>query len=92
MKQSKPCPVGAVSTAEQFPGEARISGLALGATTATAIFGGLTPFVAQLMVEKLNWPSAPGVMIALVAISVFPVLLTIRETAPTMNRSALPKR
>ncbi|HEV2596572.1 MAG TPA: MFS transporter [Sphingomicrobium sp.] len=83
--------VGAVSTAEQFPGEARISGLALGATTATAIFGGLTPFVAQLMVEKLNWPSAPGVMIAIVAVGVFPVILTIQETAPARNRSAVPK-
>ena len=35
--------VGAVTTAEQFPGEGRLTGLALGATTATAIFGGLTP-------------------------------------------------
>ena len=35
--------VGAVATAEQFPGEGRLSGLALGATGATAIFGGLTP-------------------------------------------------
>jgi MHS family proline/betaine transporter-like MFS transporter len=32
--------VGATATAEQFPGEGRISGLALGATTATVIFGG----------------------------------------------------
>ena len=35
--------VGAVATAEQFPGEGRITGLALGATWRTAIFGGLTP-------------------------------------------------
>jgi len=83
--------VGAVSTAEQFPGEARISGLALGATTATAIFGGLTPFFAQLMVERLKWPSAPGIMIAIVAIGVLPIILTIRETAPTMNSSAVRK-
>ncbi|MFX8938099.1 MFS transporter, partial [Acinetobacter baumannii] len=33
--------VGAVVTAEQLPIEGRMSGLALGATTATAIFGGL---------------------------------------------------
>jgi MFS transporter, MHS family, proline/betaine transporter len=37
--------VGAIAAAEQFPGEGRVSGLALGATTATAIFGGLTPYV-----------------------------------------------
>ena len=35
--------VGAVATAEQFPGEGRVTGLALGATMATAVFGGLTP-------------------------------------------------
>ncbi|HEY6048473.1 MAG TPA: MFS transporter, partial [Sphingomicrobium sp.] len=44
--------VGAVATAEQFPGEGRVTGLALGATMATAIFGGLTPYVAQLLVER----------------------------------------
>ena len=33
--------VGAVATAEQFHGEGRLTGLALGATGATAIFGGL---------------------------------------------------
>jgi MHS family proline/betaine transporter-like MFS transporter len=74
--------VGAVATAEQFPGEGRITGLALGATMATAIFGGLTPLVAQWLVERSGWATAPGIMIALVAICVAPVLLTMRETAP----------
>jgi len=74
--------VGAVATAEQFPGEGRITGLALGATMATAIFGGLTPYAAQLLVERTGWPTAPGIMIALVALAVLPVLVTMRETAP----------
>jgi MHS family proline/betaine transporter-like MFS transporter len=74
--------VGAVATAEQFPGEGRITGLALGATMATAIFGGLTPWAAQLLVERTHWPMAPGAMIALVAVCVLPVMLTMRETAP----------
>jgi len=74
--------VGAVATAEQFPGEGRITGLALGATMATAIFGGLTPYAAQLLVERTGWAGAPGAIIALVALAVFPVLLAIRETAP----------
>src|SRR6185437_13859078 len=74
--------VGAVATAEQFPGEGRISGLALGATSATAIFGGLTPFAAQLLVERSGWGPAPGIMIALVAFCVGPVFATMRETAP----------
>jgi MFS transporter, MHS family, proline/betaine transporter len=79
--------VGAVATAEQFPGEGRITGLALGATMATAIFGGLTPYAAQLLVERTGWATAPGIMIALVAVAVLPIFLTMRETAPALNRS-----
>lgn len=82
--------VGAVATAEQFPGEGRITGLALGATTATVIFGGLTPWAAQLLVERMHWSSAPGVMIALVAIAVLPILFMLPETAPAVNRSTAP--
>ena len=74
--------VGAVATAEQFPGEGRVTGLALGATMATAIFGGLTPFGAQWLVERTGWATAPGIMIALVALAVLPVLLGLRETNP----------
>jgi MHS family proline/betaine transporter-like MFS transporter len=44
--------VGAVATAEQVPGEGRLTALALGATGATAIFGGLTPWLAQYLVER----------------------------------------
>lgn len=74
--------VGAVATAEQFPGEGRVTGLALGATGATAIFGGLTPFVAQLLVERTGWAMAPGGMIALVGLCVLPLFLIMKETAP----------
>jgi MHS family proline/betaine transporter-like MFS transporter len=81
--------VGAVATAEQFPGEGRITGLALGATMATAIFGGLTPYVAQLVVEQTGWTSAPGLMIAIVAIAVLPVMLLLRETAPKTHQGSI---
>ena len=74
--------VGAITTAEQFPGEGRISGLALGATTATAIFGGLTPYVAQVLTERTGSAIVPGAMIAVVAVLVLPVLATLPETAP----------
>ena len=73
---------GAVATAEQFPGEGRVTGLALGATMATAVFGGLTPYVAQLLVERTGWAMAPGAMIALVSLSVLPIFLMMKETAP----------
>jgi MHS family proline/betaine transporter-like MFS transporter len=74
--------VGAVATAEQFGGEGRLSGLALGATMATAIFGGLTPYVSQILLHRTQWPPVPGLMIAIVALFVLPVLLRMRETAP----------
>jgi MHS family proline/betaine transporter-like MFS transporter len=79
--------VGAVATAEQFAGEGRLTGLALSATTATAIFGGLTPWIAQLLIARTGWASAPGAMIALVALCVLPVFLMMRETAPTGRRA-----
>jgi MHS family proline/betaine transporter-like MFS transporter len=73
--------VGAVATAEQFPGEGRVTGLALGATMATAVFGGLTPYVAQLLVARTGWSMAPGAMIAAVAICVLPIFWLMKETA-----------
>jgi len=84
--------VGAVATAEQFHGEGRITGLALGATMATAIFGGLTPWGAQILVERSGWAMAPGAMIAVVAVCVLPVFLGLRETAPLAQAgSSLPR-
>lgn len=76
--------VGAVATAEQFPGEGRLSGLAFGATSATAIFGGLTPWAAQETMGATGSPMVPGVMIALVAICVLPVFWRMAETRPGM--------
>jgi len=73
--------VGAAATAEQFTGEGRVTGLALGATIATAIFGGLTPYVAQVLIGTTGWPAVPGLMIALVALCVAPVFLWMPETA-----------
>jgi len=78
--------VGAVATAEQFPGEGRVTGLALSATMATAIFGGLTPFIAQLLVERTGWAMVPGAMIAVVGLCVLPLFLLMRETRWTPGR------
>ena len=74
--------VGAVATAEQFDGPGRLSGLALGTTGATAIFGGLTPYVAQTLIAKTGVPTVPGIMIVLVALLALPLLWRIPETAP----------
>ena len=82
--------VGAVATAEQFPGEGRLTGLALGATAATAVFGGFTPWIAELLVAGTGWTMAPGAMIAVVALAVVPVLWWSPETAPGRIRAASP--
>jgi MHS family proline/betaine transporter-like MFS transporter len=74
--------VGAIATGEQFTESSRASGLGLGYTMATVIFGGLTPYVAQVLVERTGAPAVPGVMIAAVALAVLPVFATMRETAP----------
>ena len=77
--------VGAVTTAELLPVEARLSGLALGATLSTAVFGGLTPFLSQYLIGKTGWPLIPGLMIAIVALGILPVVATTRETRPPLN-------
>ena len=74
--------VGAVATAELVGGEGRLTGLALGATTATAIFGGLTPWGAQTLIGSTGLAVVPGIMIALVAVLVAPVLWRMPETRP----------
>jgi len=70
-----------------LPGEGRLTGLAIGATGATAIFGGLTPLAAQWLVERTGWTLAPGAMIAAVALCVLPILMMMRETAPRFGGS-----
>jgi len=74
--------VGAIATGEQFDAASRASGLGLGYTVATAIFGGLTPYVTQRLVDATGAPAMPGVMIAVVAIAALPVFALMRETAP----------
>jgi MHS family proline/betaine transporter-like MFS transporter len=78
-----------VSAGEQFAGESRASGLGIGYTVATALFGGLTPYAAQRLVEGTGAPEMPGIMIAVVAFAALPVFWLMRETAP---RKTLGKR
>ena len=49
---------------------------------ATAIFGGATPYFAQRLMQMTGSPLVPGIMIAVVAACVLPVLLTAPETLP----------
>ncbi|HEX5124049.1 MAG TPA: MFS transporter, partial [Rhodanobacteraceae bacterium] len=79
--------VGAVASAEQFPGDARLSGLALGNTSATVLFGGFAPLAAQLLVDATGWASSPGILIALTALGVLPMFWRMPETRPRSGQS-----
>jgi MHS family proline/betaine transporter-like MFS transporter len=74
--------VGAIACGEQFTEHSRASGLGIGYTLATAIFGGLTPWIAQVLLDRTGAPEVPGIMIAAVAIAALPVFVLMRETAP----------
>ena len=65
---------------------AEMGGLALGATAATAVFGGFTPWIAELLVARTGSTMAPGAMIAVVAVVVVAVLWRAPETAPPRVR------
>ncbi|MEU7859939.1 MFS transporter [Nonomuraea sp. NPDC049141] len=80
--------VSTAATAEQFPVAVRLSGLAVGATAATAVFGGLTPYLAQAMTHASGWAPAPGVLVAVVAVVILPVLWWMPETAPVRGVAA----
>ena len=73
--------VGASATPEQFPVAGRLSGLAV-ATVATTIFGGLTPYLSQVLIDRTGLRLVPGVMVAAVALVALPILWRLPETAP----------
>ena len=66
---------------EQFATPDRFSGLAIGYNLATAVFGGLSPLLATLLVRWTDWDLAPGLMLALVALAAVPMLLGLSETS-----------
>ncbi len=81
--------VGAAATAEQFSGAVRLSGLALGATTATALFGGAAPFVVHAVQKLTGVAEIPGMIIAAVAACIG---LTLAVFLPHSLGSAAPDR
>jgi len=73
--------IASVAIPEQFGAEDRFSGLAVGYNIATAIFGGLSPLLATLLVRASGWDFAPGLMLAVVAVAALPVIRGLPETA-----------
>jgi MHS family proline/betaine transporter-like MFS transporter len=81
--------VGATATAEQFSDAVRLSGLALGATTATALFGGAAPYVVHTLQKLTGVTEIPGMIIAAVAACVgvtLAIFLRPPERDPTRRQ------
>lgn len=78
--------VAASATAEQFTGEGRVTGLAFGVTAATAVFGGLAPWLSELWGASTGNPLAPGMLMAIVAVVAAPIIATMPETAARQLR------
>lgn len=75
------CAISAVAIPEQFRTGDRFSGLAVGYNIATAIFGGLAPLAATLLIRATGWDPAAGLMLSAVALLALPVVLRLPETA-----------
>jgi len=67
--------IGPVAVAEIFPTARRLTGLAVGATTATTIFGGFAPLLTHTFALHFPAPSVPGAIIACVAAMCLPLLI-----------------
>jgi MHS family proline/betaine transporter-like MFS transporter len=73
--------VAAAAVPEQLPSRVRFTGLAVGYNTAVAIFGGLTPLAATVLVEWTGAKTAPAFLVVVVAIAALLALRGRRETA-----------
>lgn len=66
---------------EQLAAVGRFSGLALGYNVATALFGGLSPLIASVLVSGTGWRLSPAVLLATTGLAVVPFLARLPETA-----------
>jgi MHS family proline/betaine transporter-like MFS transporter len=66
---------------EQLAAVGRFSGLALGYNVATALFGGLSPLIASILVSVTGWRLSPAVLLTVTGLLVVPFLARLPETA-----------
>ncbi|NHN54846.1 MHS family MFS transporter [Calidifontibacter sp. DB0510] len=77
---------GAVAIPEQWPANARYTGVGLTNQIGLAIFGGTAPLVSDWLVNATGWPASPAVYGVLIAIPAAIVLiLWLPETRPTQD-------
>ncbi len=73
--------IAASAIPEQFVAAGRFSAMAIGYNTATAVFGGLSPLVATILIEVSGWKLAAAFYVTVIALLVLPVLWVMPETA-----------
>lgn len=71
----------AATLSELFPTKYRSSGMAVGYSLSTVVFGGFTPFIATWLIAEFGTPIAPIYYVVLSAIVAGIFVLTLRETA-----------
>ena len=83
--------VAAVAIPEQFPTMYRFSGTAIGYNVAVALFGGLAPFLATLLVKVTGDDTMPSLLLIVVALATLVVIVVaVGETARRPLREATP--
>ena len=65
--------------AEQFPVETRAIGVSLGFSTAVSIFGGLSPFIAALLIAQTGDPLSPSYYLMATALLSIIALMAIQR-------------
>ena len=73
----------AATLSEIFPTRYRSSGMAVGYSVSTVIFGGFTPFIATWLIAKFGTPLAPIYFVIACAVAGAVSLLAFKETART---------
>jgi MFS transporter, MHS family, citrate/tricarballylate:H+ symporter len=74
-----------VALTEVMPAKVRVVGFSLAYSLATALFGGLTPFVSTWLVKELGNKAAPGIWLSIAAVcglAATAILFRRRATAP----------
>ncbi|HEX6312912.1 MAG TPA: MFS transporter [Acidimicrobiia bacterium] len=75
------CAVSAAAIPEQFPAHVRFSGIAIGYNAAVAVFGGLTPFVATVLIDSTGSAVVPAAVLSAATAAMIVPVLRLRETA-----------
>jgi MFS transporter, MHS family, proline/betaine transporter len=71
----------AATLSEIFPTRYRSSGMAVGYSISTVVFGGFTPFIATWLISVFGTPLAPIYYVIVCAVAGAVALLTFRETS-----------